>query len=373
MKSGQQLTTSQVYYAAAGAFETNGYHLEEIVDGESHHELARVYQKNGQSYVLYFPGKDNDNPQTPESTTTPLSQIKNAVWEQKGFKADEPNVHHYFIIAESNSYNKVVTLQHYVLGYLHANHLTIEDSMDRVTGKYDLSGVDNAIGVVSKIKEKYTGQQTQIVDDWQCGHFIIEAIRRRIEDRKLNPEFKITNEVVAEHQQFYREIFPQAEEYTHQPFFQRHLILKNVMIGAAVGFAAAAIVGGIVAAIIFTGGFAIPALVGVAVATSAFNLFAGLVGGTVVASILTAASLAIFGSTVGASLGAVLTKHEVEPVQPHIPQLSTARILEAQGGLDVLDRNESDSSSDSFEVVIPSEESKELAPKPEGGLRHCGP
>lgn len=122
---------------------------------------------------------------------------------------------------------------------------------------------------------------------------------------------------------------PITKSDTEKSFFQRHPIFKKVLIGAAIGFSAALLLGGICAAIVFGG----PALAGVIpVLVPALIPAAGAIGGfvsTVAAAVgipgaigiglAAAGGITALGAAIGGIVGVAQDSYEMREMSPQQP------------------------------------------------------
>lgn len=199
-----QLNPSQVYCAAVGMFEVNGFELVEIVEESSQipakvSELARVYRnpRNNRLHVLYFPGKDNDRPITDSDVATPLSRIKREVEEKCTTKLNRAV--HSMVVCESNHYY-IFKVDHFIYASLEDGVLTTEDSINR---DYNESYLDQLTAHDAREKKK-RGWQRQVFDKWQCGHFVLQALHRKINEIPDPLHLEIDETIVDAHDDYYR-------------------------------------------------------------------------------------------------------------------------------------------------------------------------
>ncbi|MBX3709306.1 MAG: hypothetical protein KIT56_02760 [Gammaproteobacteria bacterium] len=344
---GKQLTPKEVYCGAIGAFIDARYELKQIIINPSTgDEKARVYEKDGKSFILYYPGKDNDKPETISNPTTPLkSIIQEADKQLKTLYSIETlkKAQKLFIVAESNRHLGV-KVKHFIKADLYQDILTTEDSIDR---NYDETYITDAIPHQKRLPIKSGWQK--LSDSWQCGHFVIAALSRDIKGEKTPRKFQITSDIVQEHSRLIslgassvqEQLFQKTQPVTDmdgsdddfsiskeesdtdtdpdpwkedrnngteewngkkstkkQPksgFFKRHPWVRDVLIGAAIGLA---VVGAIAITAITLGG-ALPVVLGAGATVGAtFGLSGAVATGVGLATIgvsCTAAFAAIAG------------------------------------------------------------------------------
>src|SRR5690606_30652412 len=104
----QELLVSQVYCAAINIFAEAGMKPYAIIGHPNDNfpvELARVYKRGNDYFILYYPGKDNDKSMTGGNTTRPLHEIVNLANSAIARHYPEVNEAHptkYYIIGQSN-------------------------------------------------------------------------------------------------------------------------------------------------------------------------------------------------------------------------------------------------------------------------------
>lgn len=210
---GKQLTPKDVYLASIGAFENEGYTCDSaIFDSDSSEEIARVYKKDGKLFILYYPGKDNDEPRCHSDPTEPLKDIVEKADKQLSCAYTPTQINgsrKMFIVAESNVYLGV-KVQHFIKADLNAGELTTEDSMNRA---YDETYVTQLLNHEERKTVKRGWQQ--LFDTWQCGHFVIAAIHREIRGEEPPKSFVITQNILKLHSELFekgREIFLNSKQ-----------------------------------------------------------------------------------------------------------------------------------------------------------------
>lgn len=231
-----RLTTSELYQTACGMIEAAGFHCELTIaaDGlfQGTDEYARVYSNGVTSHVVYYPGKDTDD-LTHFPKVIPLSHLRKYVETQLEANGINPasTIKHFFIAEVgrlSLGSKKLTHAEHYVYAHQFENQVTIEDSMDRNLVTYDKSGIKAALGDVY-FEEIDRDQQMQVVDTWQCGHFAVKYFQNQILLRP-HADLSINREVLAEHSSYYN----RTEQIPiNTTFFERHYILRNVLIASA--------------------------------------------------------------------------------------------------------------------------------------------
>lgn len=202
-KMDTQLKPSEVYCAAIGMFEANRYELVEIIEESEAYpgnisERARVYQhpKTLDLHVLYFPGKDNDEPNTAKDTTTSLRTIRKEVASKS--RVDLSKAIHSMVVCESNRFYGV-KVDHYIYAFTQDGTLTTDDSINR---DYDESYIDALCQHDKRVKKK-RGWQRMLFDDWQCGHFALQALHRKITGAHEPKRLKIDELVIGSHDEYY--------------------------------------------------------------------------------------------------------------------------------------------------------------------------
>lgn len=332
---GKQLQPGDVFYAIAGVFVKAKYELvERIADEYAQQPDALVFRSPDESerlHILYYPAKDNDT----AGKDVPLKTILARV-QKKLLTSDTKLAIEHFIIEESNSLKllglPIKQAAHYVAALRENNCLTIEDSIKRAVVEYDTTYIQEAIKS-NKAFMEVTGQQH---DHWACGHFVIEAHRRKIEDREFNTDFRITNEVLAEHKQLMAsglslrqsdpaiessEDFSMSEDDISQvssaklpaatkPAIannaqQQHIMAYNILMGAAIGTILLLAVIAVLGIGILTGGFGIPALAGLAITIAATLTTLQATFGSILTGLVIAGVPAITGALFG-TIGGIL-------------------------------------------------------------------
>lgn len=368
---GQALTPTQVYCAAIGAFEEDGYTLEHVIaEQNAENETARVYEKNGKLFILHYPGKDNDEKPTEDKTTASLRDIINKtedalreLQEKRLYEKKQlQDAHKIFIIAESNTY-VVGNVAHYVTARLDGLALTIEDSIKRA---YDDSYIKDVIYHRTS-KELKHDWQSQYTDDWQCGHYVIAAIHRDLRGVPApTGAFKITQNEIDEHNRLFATgvtSYTQKKEErieSYKPFdakedeidalldadspsslpiikkpgfFERNPWVKNALIGAGIGLVALGVIVGTVASF---GAFA-PALgvsmAGLAAVTGGSILATAGIGAGIVAGLAAIGAGTIAGFTATRyvakkAIHAIKGWFQPAPVNNIIETANTASTLE---------------------------------------------
>jgi hypothetical protein len=152
-------------------------------------------------YILYYPGKDNDQPISLTSRVLPLSVIMNAAnpdlqmqYTQKEL-ADAKKI---FVVAESNKYF-LVQVQHYIKADVTHGVLTTDDSIDR---DYDESYLDKHIAHDQRFAIK-RGWQNMVLDHWSCGHHALDRIRTDILGLVTPEEFEVNSAIIKQHFEYY--------------------------------------------------------------------------------------------------------------------------------------------------------------------------
>lgn len=218
---GERLTTNQLYFSAIGLFESSGYNLVSTVPVELSQEYtegARIYEKNGEYHILYYPGKDNDAPVSTKTRVHPLSTLIDKVDQYisrhdiaKTLNEDKLNkAKKHFLICENNTYLGC-QVDHYIYAVLEldSDTFTTDDSIER---KYNLSYLiklfsDKTHHHISR------GWQDQLLDTWQCGHYVLKALDRQININNPPKKLIINENMVSEHDLLFRKgyaIFSEA-------------------------------------------------------------------------------------------------------------------------------------------------------------------
>lgn len=225
----KQLTPSEVYCAAVGMFEVNGFELVEIVEESMQSQVpvkicerARVYRnpRDNQLHVLYFPGKDNDYPMTDSDTTTSLGHIKRDVADE--CKTKLAGAIHSMVVCESNRFYGF-KVDHYIYASLEDGKLTTDDSINR---DYDESYVERLIPHDVRDKKK-RGWQRQVFDKWQCGHFVLQALHRKMNGFPDPIHLQINENIVDTHDDYYqtgKQLVKRGYDNPHQTTLPKRVI-----------------------------------------------------------------------------------------------------------------------------------------------------
>lgn len=259
-------------------------------------DLGCLFRDNsGGLHVIHYPGKDNDNPITPDNTTTSLRVIRNgaqkklkelANQELEGVTYSEEALlqakQHYFVCEMEKGVRHFV----YVCYEPQARRLLVEDSMRRdypITYLINLfQGKDDSDPLkVTYQKNHY--QKRRRLQDWQCGYHAALAFKRNFFNEERPKSEKITKETVK---LLRGETTILVERMKSLSFFQRHRKTKYALIALGIGL----------------GLFA----VGVALAF-AWPVVVPAVGGFITASIIAGLSTAAAGWIGIAALGVAVT------------------------------------------------------------------
>ncbi len=208
---GRQLAPEDIYRVSVGLFDERDYELVKVIADdnfapesnrfpEGSKEVARVYRNpdDGKLHIVYYPGKDNDKPFGPGDTVEPLKRIIDYYVDpqlEKVFSHEElQQAEKHFIICESNTYYGF-KVNHFIRAHLDQGILTTEDSINR---SYDESYISSAIPHTQRSIIK-TGYQTMIINDWACGFFSNESLRRQLFSQNRPSKLDIDARIVAEH------------------------------------------------------------------------------------------------------------------------------------------------------------------------------
>lgn len=199
-KAGQQLTPSEVYYAAVGMFLSDGYECTHTVESGivGFAEFGRVFTRNGETHVLYFPGKDNDESFSASQTTVQLKLVVNQV---NAFLEENKlnQVKNHIIVCENNLIGPFGAIEflkafsmlrrnHFVYVNQQGAYCDLYDSKSKKTAglTYSLDLIKNILfpgfnaghGAASLCKN-YAGIQK---GNWECGYYTLLSLEMRIND-----------------------------------------------------------------------------------------------------------------------------------------------------------------------------------------------
>ncbi len=216
---GTQLKPLAVYAAALGVFASYPeYECIAVIHGDDHGgttERARIYRKKtdeaeDQYHVLYYPGKDNENPLSLANTTLPLKEIREYVDQQIKIKhPDIPSAQiiKHFFICESNGFRIPLPFssRHFIYGKVTHNTAHMEDSMGTARAwLYAESGAAAAITDLTEVTSTHRGWQG-LSDKWQCGYYMLAALHRNLDATRVTPEyFAITQNEVDDYERFFQ-------------------------------------------------------------------------------------------------------------------------------------------------------------------------
>jgi len=208
-KMGDRLKTNDAYCAAIGIFETSSkYERVHVVQTKKQgfFEFARVYRDttNGQLTVVHYPAQDRDA-SSPEHPEMPLGELIQTVEEtlENAFDANQlKSAKRLYPVAEKK---KILgkQIQHFVFVKAEPNkkrqlHVQLQDSIRRRSYPSEAVVTTVAGSLVTHAgydAEKqplpqHTGQQS-ILNNWQCGFFTLEAIRREADGEEFDRGFKV--------------------------------------------------------------------------------------------------------------------------------------------------------------------------------------
>jgi hypothetical protein len=218
-KLGQRLNPEQVYFSNVGMLQAYSFELCGIVKNDDKAsspivpELARIYKipDNEKYYILYYPGKDNRKPFAPGSLVLSLDNILKRVNTAVIKHFGEPflkNAKQSLTVCENNTYLSF-PISHYIQVSKDKGQLTIDDSINR---NYDESYIINCIPHEGQVRSIKRGWQNMLLDNWSCGHYAIEALRRNITEEKDPEDLRITDEIIKDHYDWYT----QGKQSSHE-------------------------------------------------------------------------------------------------------------------------------------------------------------
>lgn len=181
-KVGRQLAPSEVYYAAVGMLLSNGYECTHTVESDvlGVPEFGRVFKKDGLTHVLYFPGKDNDEPMSPSQTTPTLrgilTKVNNFLQDNRGDIPSDVNKH--IIVCENNTLG-LWRRNHFVYANLQPTFCSLYDAQSKKQFglRYNLGLLKNILFPAyanghggTSMGVKYAGVQK---GNWECGYYTV--------------------------------------------------------------------------------------------------------------------------------------------------------------------------------------------------------
>lgn len=271
-QAGKRLTPSELYYAAIGMFlsKENEYEQAYRVESDTQgiREFARVFKRKSDNkyFVVYYPGKDNEEPQTARQTTLALKRIKNHADNVIGRSLDDfkdAEAIKIFFVCENNPYPAFIRREHYVYMESLGQSFTVYDSKPKFNFlfSYSLNGImdlflKNRRGGVTP-HSVHSGAQK---DDTSCGLFAGETLRWRLDNQfdsqtasKAVFKLKFTNpnlsNMVSSMSESYnfalgnesdQENISKENAEVNPGFFQRHRKTKYALIGLGIGLGLAA-------------------------------------------------------------------------------------------------------------------------------------
>lgn len=210
----KRLKPKEIYTTLVGvlASEKEFYSLCSIVYLQYKEEKARVYYHlpSKRLFILYYPGKDNNDLTTPEQPLAQImKQVDAIVKEQYGQEA-YLNAKKLFIVCQSNYYYEMINfgkVEHFVKGTFDNGNIIIEDS---VAWGYNLNYIKQIFSEMfhSAFQLRLTPKQNNFqnirYDNASCGNHVIAAGRREIENT-VTPSSEVINEfILNEHHKFYK-------------------------------------------------------------------------------------------------------------------------------------------------------------------------
>src|SRR3990167_4506332 len=196
---GKKLVPAQVYVASIALFQSLGFTCLQVVKSNEigSIELGRLYQsdKTKKLYLLHYPGKDSDDKEK-DMTTTALRIIKKT--NEQAVRTQFPefnfeNIIQIYTVCEVNTYF-LIKVDHFIFALYHNRVLTTIDSISR---DYDLDYVKDLFPGAAHNQIK-TGWQSMLLDKWQCGHYVLQALRINLTSESLPDKLVITKKMVAE-------------------------------------------------------------------------------------------------------------------------------------------------------------------------------
>lgn len=236
----EKLTPNDVFYAAAGVLLNAGYQHMGTIINEGGLPVCVQFKKDKKTFVLYYPGKDNE---IPEHGVFPLSSILADAFKDPTFKQwDISHACHLMVACESNDYNYWWTVRHYVFAKYDGG-LTITDSIDRdyddrlirhmIKEKFEPKLVavnhddddddilfegtklktiepkeldDSDFEMIPTGKEPKTikrGWQNQVTDYWQCGFYVLNELASEVTGDKEILKPGISDKIIKKYQDCY--------------------------------------------------------------------------------------------------------------------------------------------------------------------------
>lgn len=348
-KIGQQLTPSEVYYAAVGLFLSKGYECTHTVESDipGVPEFGRVFTKGGVTHVLYFPGKDNNEPMSASQTTLPLSDVITGVtkyFDDK--KIPMAGINKHMVVCENNNLVLFFKRHHFVyVTQRTMSSYNLYDSKSKKTARltYPLHDLKNILfpafaggfGCAS-LSTQYAGIQK---GNWECGYYTLLSLEMcmnggYVKNLPENIDDAILESIEGMHTLGFKHCHPaQPEGDDEHPdisdaeinrvfdtdaiaaespkpaapsFWQRHRKTKYALTGLAIGLGVLAI--GV--ALAFAWPVVLPAVGGFIAAHMAIG---ALTTATVGWLGLAAAGVAVTAVTTGVSMFAKWVKDKVSP------------------------------------------------------------